>query len=69
VQPASGSWWSFDERTHACPGYALLLRGRIGGEERDFSVRTLPGRRVRPGREEERVDVDVTIRATAVCCA
>jgi hypothetical protein len=44
VQPRIRLIRSFDQRNHAYPGFALLLRGRVGEEaEREFSVGIGPG--------------------------
>lgn len=38
LQPRIKLMRSFDQRNHAYQGYALRLRGRVAGEEREFSV-------------------------------
>ena len=38
VQPRIRLTRSFDERSHSYIGYALLVRGEVGGETREFSV-------------------------------
>ena len=38
VQPRIRLTRSFDERSHSYLGYVLLVRGRVGGEERYFCV-------------------------------
>ncbi|MGH8621453.1 MAG: hypothetical protein ACRET3_04875, partial [Burkholderiales bacterium] len=43
VQPRIQLLRSFDERSHAYPGYALFLRGTLDGVARDFSVGIGPG--------------------------
>jgi hypothetical protein len=38
LQPRIKLMRSFDQRNHAYQGYALRLRGRVAGEEREFTV-------------------------------
>ena len=38
VQPRIRLLRSFDQRSHSYLGYALMLRGRINGQDREFSV-------------------------------
>lgn len=38
VQPRIRLWRSFDQRAHTYQGYALILSGKIGEENREFSV-------------------------------
>ena len=38
VQPRIRLWRSFDQRGHSYLGYSLIIDGRIGDEQRQFSV-------------------------------
>jgi hypothetical protein len=43
VQPRIRLMRSFDQRNHAYPGFALFMRGTLGGAAREFSVGIGPG--------------------------
>jgi hypothetical protein len=49
IQPRIRLTRSFDERTHTYLGYALRLAGRIGGEQREFSVGIGPAAQAKHG--------------------